>query len=148
MPFKSKAQQRFFFAAEERGNLPKGTARRWAKETSNMKSLPERINKEKKKASYNLLQMLILQNLPKQKKAACKTNLEKKAFDPISFGLGSGLAGGGSYVYRQYEKDPEKVRKNLLKYGLIMGLITALSVTSSVGAHNMLLNYLNRDGEG
>ena len=47
MPFKSKAQQRFMFAAEERGEIPKGTAKRWAKHTPNIKKLPER----KKKAS-------------------------------------------------------------------------------------------------
>lgn len=33
---------RAFFAMEERGELPKGTARKWAKETKNTKSLPER----------------------------------------------------------------------------------------------------------
>lgn len=42
MPFKSKAQQRFMFAAEDRGDISKGTASRWAKETPNMKKLPER----------------------------------------------------------------------------------------------------------
>lgn len=41
MPFKSKAQQRFMFAAEAKGDLPQGTARRWAHETD-MKNLPER----------------------------------------------------------------------------------------------------------
>jgi len=47
MPFQSKAQQRFMFAAESRGDLKKGTAERWAKETPSIKALPER----KKKAS-------------------------------------------------------------------------------------------------
>jgi len=41
-PFKSKAQQRFMFAKERRGELPKGTARRWAHETPSIKSLPEK----------------------------------------------------------------------------------------------------------
>ncbi len=36
MPFKSKAQQKYMFA-----NMPK-TAKRWAKETPNMKSLPKK----------------------------------------------------------------------------------------------------------
>ncbi len=35
------------FAAESRGDLKKGTAERWAKETPSIKALPER----KKKAS-------------------------------------------------------------------------------------------------
>jgi hypothetical protein len=42
MPFKSKAQQRFMFAAEERGEIPKGTAKRWADHTPNIKKLPEK----------------------------------------------------------------------------------------------------------
>ena len=45
MPFKSKAQQRFMFAAESRGDVPKGTAERWAKETPDIKSLPEKKRK-------------------------------------------------------------------------------------------------------
>lgn len=48
MPFKSKAQQRFFYSAEARGKLPKGTARRWAEETKahgGFKRLPEHVKK-------------------------------------------------------------------------------------------------------
>lgn len=48
MPFKSKAQQRFFFAAAERGEIPKATAERWAHETPNIKSLPEHVSEKKK----------------------------------------------------------------------------------------------------
>lgn len=44
-PFKSKAQQRFMFAAEARGDVAKGTARRWAHETKGIKKLPERVKK-------------------------------------------------------------------------------------------------------
>ncbi len=42
MPFKSKAQQRWMFAAEDRGEVPKGTAERWADHTPDMKELPEK----------------------------------------------------------------------------------------------------------
>lgn len=49
MPFKSKRQMRKFFAMEGRGELPKGTAERWAHKTKNIKSLPERMAKRKKK---------------------------------------------------------------------------------------------------
>lgn len=49
MPFKSKAQQRWMFAAEERGEVPPGTAERWAKETPNLKELPERKDQKTKK---------------------------------------------------------------------------------------------------
>jgi len=45
MPFKSKAQMRAFFAMEDRGELPKGTAKKWAKETKNISSLPEHVKK-------------------------------------------------------------------------------------------------------
>jgi len=45
---------RWMFAAEERGELPKGTAERWAKHTKNIKDLPEKkkskdSDKKKKK---------------------------------------------------------------------------------------------------
>lgn len=46
MPFKSKRQQRFLFAAQERGDVPKGTAERWAKHTPNIKRLPEKVRKK------------------------------------------------------------------------------------------------------
>lgn len=45
MPFKSKAQQGFMFSQH-----PK-IAKRWAKETPSMKSLPARAKKTAKKAS-------------------------------------------------------------------------------------------------
>jgi hypothetical protein len=45
MPFKSKAQQRFMFAAESQGKLKPGTARKWAHETKDMKKLPEHVKK-------------------------------------------------------------------------------------------------------
>lgn len=44
-PFKSMAQMRLFFAKEESGELPKGTAKRWAHETKNIKSLPGHVKK-------------------------------------------------------------------------------------------------------
>lgn len=47
MPFKSKAQQRMMFAKEARGEVKKGTAKRWAHETKDMKHLPERKKKRK-----------------------------------------------------------------------------------------------------
>ncbi len=43
MPYVSKAQAGKFFAMERRGELPKGTARRWAHETpGGIASLPRR----------------------------------------------------------------------------------------------------------
>ena len=54
MPFKSRAQQRFMFAAEERGDVPKGTAKRWAHETKDIKSLPEKVNMQREYAEKKL----------------------------------------------------------------------------------------------
>lgn len=48
MPFRSQAQRKFMYAAEERGELKKGTADKWAKHTPNIKDLPEHV----KKASF------------------------------------------------------------------------------------------------
>ena len=46
MPFKSKAQLKKFFHMEARGELPKGTAEHWAKETKDIKHLPPRTKKK------------------------------------------------------------------------------------------------------
>jgi hypothetical protein len=45
MPLKSKAQMRYLFAAEKRGEVPKGTAQKFVKETPKkaMKKLPEKV---------------------------------------------------------------------------------------------------------
>ncbi len=51
MPYRSKAQMRLFFAKEHDGELPKGTARRWAHHTKNIKKLPQHV---KKKASLEM----------------------------------------------------------------------------------------------
>lgn len=48
MPFKSRSQQRLFFAKEARGELPKGTAKQWAKETPSLKKLPEHVEAKKR----------------------------------------------------------------------------------------------------
>jgi len=50
VPYKSKSQQRFMYAAEERGDVEEGTASRWSKETKDIKGLPERV--KAKKAAY------------------------------------------------------------------------------------------------
>lgn len=57
MPFKSDAQRRYMFWAENRGKIPKGTSKRWAKETPNIEDLPERAKKKKKrikKAAFDI----------------------------------------------------------------------------------------------
>jgi len=44
MPYASKAQHRLFRAMESRGELPKGTASRWMRETAHYESLPEYVS--------------------------------------------------------------------------------------------------------
>lgn len=44
-PFASSSQMRKFFAMEGRGELPKGTAERWAHETPDIKHLPKHVKK-------------------------------------------------------------------------------------------------------
>lgn len=48
MPYRSKAQVRKFAVLEKQGKLPKGTTKAWAKETPNMKKLPNKVKKGKK----------------------------------------------------------------------------------------------------
>jgi hypothetical protein len=54
MPFKSKAQQRYMFAAESRGDIAPGTAERWAKDTKDIKGLPNYKHEAKKAALRRL----------------------------------------------------------------------------------------------
>lgn len=71
MPFKSKAQQRFMFAAEARGELPKGKALEWAHETKNIKKLPEhKMNKTAEQIADALIEKLAM---PRWEQMARKT---------------------------------------------------------------------------
>lgn len=46
MPFKSKAQIGKLAILEKQGKLPKGTVKKWAKETPNIKKLPKKLKKK------------------------------------------------------------------------------------------------------
>lgn len=59
MPFKSKAQQRWMFAAEARKELPEGTAREWAHHTPNIKKLPDRVG-EKTKEGFDAMNTIAI----------------------------------------------------------------------------------------
>lgn len=54
MPFKSKAQQRKIAELEKQGKVKPGTTEAWAKETTNLRSLPERVGKAKPKSLEDL----------------------------------------------------------------------------------------------
>ena len=47
MPYKSRSQMRKFYALEARGEMKKGTAKRWAHETPDISELPEKKKKSK-----------------------------------------------------------------------------------------------------
>jgi hypothetical protein len=49
MPAKSKAQLRKLFVLEKEGKLAKGKAEEFARETPNIKKLPEHVKKKAKK---------------------------------------------------------------------------------------------------
>lgn len=49
MPFRSKAQRGWMWAAQKRGELPAGTAERWSAETPDDAALPRRVKKRSKK---------------------------------------------------------------------------------------------------
>lgn len=71
MPFRSNAQRKFMFAAEARGELPRGTAKRWAAHTPKGAKLPEHV----KKASAGLFK-----KLPRIDPKRVNALLQKKAF--------------------------------------------------------------------
>lgn len=58
MPFKSKSQVRAFFAKENRGELPKGTAEEWAHKTKSIKALPEHVKKSAEQLADEVLAKL------------------------------------------------------------------------------------------
>lgn len=60
MPFKSKAQARYMFAAEERGDVPEGTAHEWAEHTPDMKELPDYVKKPKKTQKKQAISLPVL----------------------------------------------------------------------------------------
>jgi hypothetical protein len=110
MPFKSKAQQRFMFAAEARGELPKGKALEWAHETKNIKNLPE--HKTMKKTAEQIAdcvatKVAAISSYPQQ---------EKKKFSPggmVVGGIGGGLLGSavGANVGMSLPVSAERARE-------------------------------------
>ena len=47
MPYKSKAQQGYFHAAESRGEISHKTVKEWDKASKGQKNLPEHVKKKK-----------------------------------------------------------------------------------------------------
>jgi len=109
MPFKSKAQQRFFFAAEADGELPEGTAHRWAQETPNMKTLPEKV-KEAKYVPFS--KQAFLGNIGENLKGWFSNNVSfpmQRKLLSVGTGLGSTLGTSGlglANLYTQWHSAP------------------------------------------
>jgi hypothetical protein len=112
MPFKSRAQQRFMFAAEARGELKKGTAKHWADVTPNIKALPERV----KKASAFLGGF--------DKTAALNRS---KIYKGLEYGGLGALAATDAYdAYKAHKKgDKSERNKALLNTGALGALMGA-----------------------
>lgn len=90
MPFKSKSQQRFMFAAESRGDLPKGTAKRWAEHTPDIGKLPEKKHKsrsEKKAEFVNAFVSNFYAKLDISKEAAAKSPMVDALRSAVITGL-------------------------------------------------------------
>ena len=106
MPFKSKAQARAFFAMEKKGDLPKGTAMQWAKETpGGIKSLPE------KKAGDN---MRLLIALTEKKAAETSEAIGSLMGLPINILTGAVGAALPKMTKEQQEKQRKKGVSNIL----------------------------------
>ena len=85
MPYASKAQQRKFFAMEARNELPKGTARRWAHHTDDIKSLPDRVAKEAVLAGLKAAGLFpVAPQLPAPPKPPATISSLKQAVKPIA----------------------------------------------------------------
>ena len=73
MPLKSKSQQRWMFWAESQDKLPKGTAKRWADHTPEIKSLPEKAAQDMSTVQLALAAAEQLPQVDPQLQRAIKT---------------------------------------------------------------------------
>lgn len=74
MPFKSQKQRAYFYAAAERGEIPKKTVKKWEEETPKGKKLPKYVKSKKKSGKSAFLDGFIFE-------------LEKHAKDMLPGGL-------------------------------------------------------------
>ena len=85
MPFKSKAQQRFMFAAESKGELPKGTAKEWADATEKKKggieALPEKV--KMKKSAGEIAELIVKLAISEDMaRRAIRSRMQRESFVP------------------------------------------------------------------
>ena len=109
MPFKSKAQQRFMFAAEDRGEVPRGTAKRWAEETPNIKKLPEKVKKKRSKVEKKGFEMGVAKKcIEIMEKAAIRYSPAAALKNPQEIPLNYSPAPGGP---ESFSPDPAIIAK-------------------------------------
>lgn len=94
MPYKSKSQQRAFFAMEAKGELPKGTAKKWMAHTENFSELPDKVKAEKK-AAFKVAFLTKLASLGLTPNEWFE-QLTKQSDDPLSALIGGGMDIGKS----------------------------------------------------
>lgn len=163
MPFKSDAQRKWMFAAEDRGEVKPGTAKRWAKETPNIKDLPERVKKSEKQAAYNTGQRLAMVEAGLITKEAQGGLLEGSKIVAEAIGqklkdfftarkvrealkslgeaepyTGPGIRSGGKKLQTQLGEEIRnaqitKLKEALKPYGWVGGLGTLAALTPTVG---------------
>ena len=136
MPFKSKSQMRHFFAAEDRGELPKGTANRWAHHTKNISSLPEKKGADFRKGLSALLGYLTGKSTPISLRATME-GLKAKAVPvgqsarELMESIPASLSSLGGEAKQLGGKVLGQIRKRPVES-------TALALSGGVGAGNLL----------
>jgi len=137
MPFKSKAQQRWMFSAEDKGELPKGTAERWAEHTPDIKALPEhKMNKTASEIADGILYKLAMSDQEfEDAYLKHQTGMSKAEFDAeiarghqgqlqgLKWGLpiGAGLGAGAGIGLQRLLKSPKFPERHALAAGMLGG---------------------------
>lgn len=142
MPFSSKAQRRFMYAAEARGDVPKGTASRWEKHTKN-KNLPEHV----KKASW------ITKTAAPATKPLPLASIQKAAQKPMMSDSTFGLSAKQPVLFNKGTSDSTWSATDSLGRGIskrytaasnIVSSVTGMSTQRQVPSAGMSRNFLEK----
>jgi hypothetical protein len=141
MPFKSKAQQRFMFAAEERGDVPKGTAREWAHKTKSIKKLPERVHHKKSAAELAMeaLDQVTARVMSKEAAATCPGSKIRSEGKGRGMGTGQGKGPIGVPVGEKWDALKKRAKKKEASD-------IANAVLATDGAHTSVMHDLFNGG--
>lgn len=142
MPFTSKAQRRFMYAAEARGDIPKGTASRWERHTTN-KNLPEHV----KKAGW------ITKTAAPAVKPLPIANIQKSAQKPMMSDSTFGLASKRPVLFNKGTSDSvwaataplgNDISKRYSKASGIVSSVTGMSTQRQVPSAGISRNFLEK----